>query len=179
MPTAILETERLRLRPRRMSDLTANLAMDLDPKVNRYLFPHGVPSRAERRRELTARYRSDWPRIGGLWIVEWREHPGFLGWSGVFPLEDSGLIELGYRYCHRAWGQGVATEAGRRILEHAFSTLGIDPIVAVRHPNNVASRRVLQKLGFKEQGVQFHYGLDLPFHILTRHDFETAPSSLK
>jgi RimJ/RimL family protein N-acetyltransferase len=47
--TAILETERLRLRPRVAADLEACLAMDMDPDVGRYLYPHGRPTKAEPR----------------------------------------------------------------------------------------------------------------------------------
>ena len=70
--------------------------------------------------------------------------------------------------------RGIATEVGRAVLDHAFHVLEIDPIVAVRHPENRASARVLEKLGFQDLGLQFHYGLDLPFHRLTRADFDQA-----
>lgn len=40
----------------------------------------------------------DWPEIGGYWVAEWRDRSGFLGWCGLFPPEDSGLVEIGYRF---------------------------------------------------------------------------------
>jgi RimJ/RimL family protein N-acetyltransferase len=171
VPPPELATARLRLRPRTLDDLEANLAMDLDPEVHRHIFLHGPPDPATHRAELRERIASGWPRDGALWVVEWRDQRGFLGWCGLIPLEDSGLIELGYRYVRAAWGQGVATEAGRAVLNYGFRTLGFDPIVAVARRENLASRRVLEKLGLRALGQRFHYGLNLAFYELTRADF--------
>jgi RimJ/RimL family protein N-acetyltransferase len=163
-----LTTARLRLRARAAADLEANLAMDLDPEVHRFIFVSGPPDPLAHREALARRIASGWPETGGIWVVEWRERPGFLGWCGLFPLEDSGLIELGYRYARVAWGQGIATEAGRAVLGHGFKVLGLDLIVAVAHPDNLPSRRVLEKLGFTAHGLRPHYGLELAFYHLTR-----------
>ena len=147
-----LETERLHLRPRTLDDLEDCLAMDLDPMVHRYIYLDGPPEPAVHREELKRRLSSGWPRRGAVWVVEWRERPGLLGWCGLFPLEDTGLIEIGYRYVPAAWGRGVASEAGRAVLDHGFRVFAFDPIVAVAHPDNTASRRVLEKLGLRYEG---------------------------
>jgi RimJ/RimL family protein N-acetyltransferase len=89
-------------------------------------------------------------------------------------LEDTGLIELGYRFVRPAWGQGVATEAGRSVLAYGFGRLGIDPIVAVTHPENRASQQVLRKLGFRFTETAFHYGGVAKTYELDRASFETA-----
>jgi RimJ/RimL family protein N-acetyltransferase len=170
-PQPELATARLRLRPRTPGDLEANLAMDLDPEVYRFIFLRAPPEPAAHRAALTQRIASGWPERGALWVVEWRAKPGFLGWCGVFPLEESGLIEIGYRYVRAAWGQGVATEAGRAVLDHGFRVLGLDPIVAVAVFENTASRRVLEKLGLGYRGLRFHYGFDLAFYELARADY--------
>lgn len=167
-PQPEFATARLRLRPRTEDDLEANLAMDLDPEVHRFIFLRGPPDPAAQRAALAERIASGWPECGGLWVVEWQDQPGFLGWCGLFPLEDSGLIEIGYRYVRAAWGRGVATEAGRTVLDHGFSTLGLDPIVAVAARENTASRRVLEKLGLGYRGLRLHYGHDLAFYELRR-----------
>jgi RimJ/RimL family protein N-acetyltransferase len=175
VPQPELATARLRLRARSLEDVEANLAMDLDPEVHRHIYLHGPPNPAAHRADLCAKIASGWPPQGGLWVVEWREQPGFLGWCCLIPLEDSGLIEIGYRYVRAAWGRGVATEAGRAVLDHGFRTLGLDPIVAVTRRENLASRRVLEKLGLRYEGLRFHYGLNLAFYRLTRAAYlETA-----
>jgi len=167
LPTLL--TARLKLRPRTLDDVEANLAMDLDPRVFRYIRGE-APDAETHRADLRRRIEQGWPETGGIWVVEWRDRPGFLGWCGLFPLEDSGLIEIGYRYVNAAWGRGVASEAGRAVLEHGFRVLGLDPIVAVVHPDNLASQRVIAKLGLHPRGTAFHYGRELRFYRLDAND---------
>jgi len=162
----ILTTRRLRLRPWCLEDVPDMLAMDMDADVVRYIW--GTPPDPEKRHwELVERIHASSAHPGGNWIVEWRDDPRFLGWCGLIPLEDSGYIEIGYRYIKAAWGQGIATEAAQTVLDHGFRALEIDPIVAVTHPENRASQNVLTKIGLNREGLQFHYGRDLPFFRLT------------
>jgi RimJ/RimL family protein N-acetyltransferase len=177
MPQAVLETPRLRLRARVLADLEACVAMDLDPEVHRLIYGDRPPEPERQRERLRARIASGWPPVGGIWVVEWQDAPGFLGWCGLFPLEDSGLIEIGYRYVRSAWGQGIATEAGRAVLAHGFGELRIDPIVAVTRPANLASQRVLEKIGLRPRGRAFHYGRSLAFYHLGRADYLARPVS--
>ena len=115
MPQPELATARLRLRARTPDDLEANLAMDLDPLVHRHIYLHGPPDPAAHRAELRARIASGWPPQGGLWVVEWRARSGFLGWCCLIPLEDSGLIEIGYRYRSSAV---IGGSAGDPLIQH-------------------------------------------------------------
>ena len=176
MTPPVIETPRLRLRPHTLADLEASVAMDLDPAVRRYI--GGPPDPDEIRARTEARIRDGWPEPGGTWAVEWRAEPGFLGWCGLFPLEDTGLIEIGYRYAQAAWGQGVATEAARTVLDHGFRVFNFDPIVAVAHPDNGASRRILSKLGLRHAGPAHHYDATAAFYRLPRADYlESTPAA--
>ena len=166
-----METERLLLRPRTEADVEANLAMDMDPAVHRFIWGDSPPDRETHRRKLGDQIASGWPPRGGIWVVERKDEPGFLGWCNLVPLEASGFIEIGYRYVREAWGRGIATEAARRVLDHGFRELRIDPIVAVAHPDNTASQHVLEKIGLKRAGTAFHYGQDLPFFRLSAEDY--------
>ena len=170
---AVLQTERLLLRPRTLADLDANLAMDLDPQVIRYIFAK-VPDPEIWRARIAAQIQSGWPPIGGIWAVEWRDDPGFLGWCGLFPLGPSGLIEIGYRYHRTTWGQGIGSEAARAVLDHGFRALAIDPIVGVTHPDNRDSQRVLQKIGLRPAGEAYYYGQWLRFFRLARSQYCAA-----
>ncbi|MEO1091613.1 MAG: GNAT family N-acetyltransferase, partial [Pseudomonadota bacterium] len=120
------------------------------------------------RARLLRDVRDAGPKGGRSWIVEWRERPGVLGWCGVFPLEQTGEIEIGYRYVSSAWGQGVATEAAWPVLTFGFAVMDLQRIVAVTHPANHASQRVLAKIGLRRCGNGFHYGHDLPFFAIDR-----------
>ncbi len=167
----LLETPRLILRPRGLGDLEANMAMDMDPRVHRYIYGDTPPDPEAHSRRLRGQIEGDWPARGGLWVVEERATPGFLGWCALVPLEDSGFVEIGYRYVPDAWGRGIATEAARAVFDHGFRVLGFDPIVAVSHPQNAASHRVLLKIGLRRQGTAFHYGQDLAFFRLDAADY--------
>lgn len=170
MSLSILETPRLRLRPRAISDLDAMVAMDLDPEVHRYLYDE-APDPERHRAQLRSHLTEGWPPRGGIWAVEWRHQPCFLGWCGLFPLEESGLIEIGYRYVRTAWNQGIGTEAARAVLDHGFRILRFDPIVAVAYPENTRSRRLLEKVGLAPAGTAFHYGQWLAYYRLSRDDY--------
>ncbi len=165
-----LETPRLALRPLGLADLNDWLAMDLDPSVARFIW--GVPPEPETHREvLRGRLADGWPEVGGIWVVEERAAPGFLGWCGLFPLEKTGLIEIGYRYLPKAWGRGIATEAAACVLDQGFRSFAFDPIVAVSHPANRASHRVLQKIGLARQADAVHYGQPVALFRLARADY--------
>jgi RimJ/RimL family protein N-acetyltransferase len=167
---AVLHTERLRLRPRTLDDVDANVAMDLDLQVHRYIFSQ-APEPGRWRARIAAQITSGWPSTGGLWAVERQSEPGFLGWCGLFPLNHSGLIEIGYRYVRAAWGQGIGSEAARAVLDHGFRALALDPIVAVAHPDNRASQRVLEKIGLLGAGEAYYYGEWLRFYRLSRAEY--------
>ena len=168
-----LETPRLSLRPIGPADLDDWLAMDLDPRVARFIWGE-PPDAARHRKALERRLAGGWPETGGVWAVEEKAVPGFLGWCGLFPLEETGLIEIGYRYLPKAWGRGIATEAAARVLDQGFRGFAFDPIVAVSHPGNRASHRVLEKVGLARQADAVHYGQNVAFFRLARAAYLAA-----
>ncbi len=158
-----LMSERLALHRQQSADIDDYVALDRIAAVRRYLLPQEPPPAASRRRELVDRLAQGWPDPGAMWTVSDRADGRFLGWCGIFPLEQSGLLEIGYRYRPEAWGQGFATEAAGLVLGHGRRQLDLDPIVAVAHPENIASHRVLEKIGLARHGRRHHYGQDLAF----------------
>jgi RimJ/RimL family protein N-acetyltransferase len=174
MDTNRLETPRLMLSLLAMGDVSACVAIDSDPVVTRYT--GGPASRWTRPRWLETWIKAGRPVRYGLWLVRTHGDDTALGWCGLFRLPsrseaDPELCELGYRYIEDAWGRGIATEAAARILDHGFSLLGHDRIVAVTHPENHGSQNVLEKLGMRREGERFAYGKTLPFYSLTRRSW--------
>ncbi len=157
-------TERLRLRGWRRGDAPALAAMDADPEVMRYIGSGAKPyAEALERAESLVRERSGDGL--GLWAIEeWATDESgtgvFHGWAGLFPLDDTQEIELAYRWARSSWGRGIATEAARRLLAYGFDDLRLELIAAVTDPENRASRRVLDKLGFLYQGLRSAYGVE-------------------
>ncbi|MCH8155497.1 MAG: GNAT family N-acetyltransferase [Proteobacteria bacterium] len=152
-------TERLRLRGWRRDDAPALAAMNADPEVMRYI-GSGAKLYAEalERAESLVRER---PGDGlGLWAIEESATGVFHGWAGLIPLDDTEEIELAYRLAKSSWGRGIATEAARPLLAYGFDELRLARIAAVTDPENRASRRVLDKLGFLYQGLRSAYGVE-------------------
>jgi ribosomal-protein-alanine N-acetyltransferase len=153
--TVILETERLLLRTWKMSDAPEGFDIWRDPAAMRYI-GDGEPMRkledAERwiERAIAAQERQGFCR----WAAVEKASAKLIGSCGFGYLYDEPSIELGYLFGSRFWGQGYATEAARACLQYGFEQLNLPEIVAVVTPEHLASRRVLEKIGFSYQGLK-------------------------
>jgi RimJ/RimL family protein N-acetyltransferase len=76
---------------------------------------------------------------------------GFVGMHDHSP--EAATAELGYWYAHEAWGNGYATGAARRLVAYGFEQRNLHKWTAKTAGNNEASMRVLEKVGFTEEGV--------------------------
>ncbi len=74
---------------------------------------------------------------------------------GISP--DDRRAEIGYALAHAEWGRGYAPEAAREVLRCAFDTLSFNRVEAYCVPENVASIRVLEKIGMWREGVLREY----------------------
>jgi RimJ/RimL family protein N-acetyltransferase len=95
----------------------------------------------------------------GLWIIELRQGGTFVGDCGLTPQEVEGTteIEVGYHVQPSLQHQGYATEAAAASRDHARDVLGLDRLIAIIHPDNVASQRVAEKIGLRlEQEIDRH-----------------------
>ena len=154
----MIETGRLRLRRLRPSDEPEMLALDSDPEVMRYVgSPPGPRSPAETAHRVRQWIAADHgPR--GWWVVEGKDDGAFHGLGLLLPMPDGGDVEVGYRLRRRSWGRGIATEAASALVDYAFRALELPRTVAVVYPENRASRRVLDKLGFVHDGLREYKG---------------------
>lgn len=89
----------------------------------------------------------------GLWRVDDRATGDPIGMCGVLKRDGLDDPDLGFAVLGEAQGRGYATEAGRATLGHARSALGLERIVAIVAPHNSGSARVLEKLGFRDEGT--------------------------
>ena len=165
MPIITVPAERPPVALRRMcvDDVPMLLALESDPEVMRY--STGVkPATEARRRELL-----DWLRgrpassATGPW---WPTATRSAGPANAIAGTDR--IQLAYRLQRRAWGRGCATAAGRQLCDYAWRMLDVAALSAVAWPDNLASRRVLEKLGFVQAGTETHYGRDTVAYLLPR-----------
>lgn len=177
-----LTTDRLLLRPPTLTDLDAYAPMFADAEVMRFIgdgslrTPERVALSIERSRVL-------FERSGvGIFLVTERETGAILGDCFVVPVMRSGAdpkdpddrgpeMELGYRLRRSAWGQGYASEAASAVLEWALDPecAGLDRVIAVTHPANEASRRVLLKIGMEPVGLTNRfYGMETALFVKRR-----------
>ncbi|WP_404938561.1 GNAT family N-acetyltransferase [Pseudomonas sp. JDS08PS003] len=166
------DTPNLILRPRTLEHFEACLRMDLDPEVTR--FTPGIWDGGQWHRDfLQLRMTQNFGERCGYWAIFAKEAPNdFLGWVSFIPFDAVGPeLEMGWRLVRRAWGRGVASEAARRIVEHAFADPEVERIVADAHIDNGASLAVARKIGFRFTHDGEFEGLPSRFFEMTREDF--------
>ncbi len=83
-------------------------------------------------------------------------------------LEDSGFIEIGYRFHKKFWGKGYASEIAFAVRDHGFSTLGLERIVGITHPENFGSQKVLEKIGLEYKRMDRYFNLEVKFYEMMR-----------
>ncbi len=170
MPT--VETARLRLRPFTRADLPALVPIYADPAVMRYMRT-GDPAPAERVQFVIDYYIRYWQEHPfGLWAVERRDTGALIGQCGLFHLDNTPEVEVAYLLAQEAWGHGFATEAAAASLRYGFEAADLPRIVAVVRPQNIASQRVLAKLGLRFERDTRYYELDIKYYGLDRADWE-------
>lgn len=151
-------------------DVEDIVRLDSDPAVMRFIGDGSVAGgRADAQAAIgrvLLRYREA-PGTGA-WHASRIDDGGFVGWVALKPCGDSPDIEVGYRLVPQAWGRGYATALARATLRHGFAALGLDRIIAVTHPDNIASQRVLAKAGLGDEGWGRYYGRDLRLFAATR-----------
>ncbi|MFI6331747.1 GNAT family N-acetyltransferase [Micromonospora chersina] len=168
MPQPLLRTDRLLLVPLADRHLDLEVQLDSDPEVLRYLV-----GRARSRDEVIASHAQRMAlatKIDGLgyWMAFGTEGGArgstppageddgeFVGLLMLPPAhgpdqpDDPTVAELGYRLLCRHWGKGLASEASRALLRHAFDTVGQHRVIAQTMAVNTGSRRVMEAVGMR------------------------------
>jgi [ribosomal protein S5]-alanine N-acetyltransferase len=149
-----LQTERLILRPHRVDDWPAVAAYADHPDVLRYR-PDDVRTAEQMRAHLehlvAAQQRE--PRTSYHFAVVLKVEQRLIGWCGLSIKDrEREIAELGYDLDRAYWGLGYMTEAARALVGWGFTAVHLHRIVAECHPANVASQRIMQKLGMTYEG---------------------------
>ena len=165
MPQPILRSSRLLLIPLADRHLELEVELDSDPEVMRHLSGRGrsrdeAISSHERRMALAT-------KVDGLgfWMAFSSEdgeapphdetHGEFVGLMMLPPAhgpdqpDDPSVCDLGYRLVRRYWRQGLASEASRTLLRHAFDSVGQSRVIAQTMATNAGSRRVMEAIGMR------------------------------
>jgi len=147
-PTYFLVTARLGFRLWSGEDLPLAMALWADQEVTRFI---GGPFSEEQIHErLNQEIAFMHDHSVQYWPVLLRADHDFAGCCGLRPYRtEERICELGFHLRPKYWGQGLAVEAARAVIRHSQESLGIEGLFAGHHPENLASRRVLEKLGFR------------------------------
>ena len=149
--TIVLETERLILRRLVIEDLNDLFVLYSDPEIRKY-FPDGAKNFNDTKEELEwyLNGHPEHPELG-LWATIHKETGKFIGRCGLLPWEIDGKleVEIAYLLDKTHWHQGLATDAALGIMKYGFENLNLSRLICLMHPENLASRRVAERIGMK------------------------------
>lgn len=169
----MLETERLILRPFAEKDIEAIFALRQDAEIMRYI-REPQKTRAETEswiKLVSSRWKSE--KIGFCAVIE-KAGENLIGWCGLWRLKETGEIEVGYAVASEFQRKGYATEAAEVCLAYGFEQLNLAKIVAVTRPENSASRRVMEKIGMRYDGLGKFYGAKLAHYSIRKRDWKNG-----
>ncbi|MGG6266642.1 GNAT family N-acetyltransferase [Leptolyngbya sp. AN03gr2] len=165
-----LETERLWLRPFKYEDLDRLAEIFGNPEVMRFI-SSGTRTRAELEAGFPAKLER-FDRWGfGMWAVIEKASQTFLGRCGLIHLDGTPEVELGYTLDQIYWNRGFATEASIACLRFGFEQAGLERIVAIAQPENIASQRVMQKVGMRFEKNAYYYKTDVVYYAISKNEF--------
>ncbi len=173
-----LQTARLLLTRPQPVDLDEYLAMQRDPRVMATL--GGVKSE-EHSTQAFQRHLAHWAEHGfGWWIVRDPATGKFIGRGGLrnVTVEGPDKIEVGYGFIPEFWGRGLATELARESVRVGFDVLNAPALISFTLPTNVASRRVMEKVGFRVNRDIEYAGLPHVLYRLTATEWRTQHAAL-
>lgn len=150
-----LQTDRLLLRAFSADDATGLARVLSDGEAAQFI---GGPKSYEEARESAIRMRDAFNQRGWGTLAVILPNAGMcIGYCGVRPLSCTPDVELAFALERSCWGRGYATEAATAVLDAAFVCLRFESVVGTVYPDNVASQRVLSKLGLKFERRVFGY----------------------
>lgn len=171
----VLETERLVLRAIVPEDAPEIFEMMRDVRVTQYVGRHPMTSMDEAIQRVE-RFQTTYAEQEGIaWAITPRGEQQLIGTCVLWNfIREHDRAEIGYVLSPAWWGKGVATEAASALLTFGFTEMGLHSVEAQIAPDNAASRRVLEKLGF----VQEAYYRENYYHIVEQRFTDTAVFSL-
>lgn len=142
------ETERLYLRPTNLSDASFIVALFNSPSWKANIGDRNVRTEEEAAAYIQAKMLSQLERLGfSNFTIILKENGVKIGVCGLFDRPNLEGIDLGYALLDPFSGKGYATEAAMRILKAGIEDFGLERLHAITLPSNIASQRILEKIG--------------------------------
>ena len=156
-----LKTSRLTLRPLLPEDAEALHRIYQSEGVLHY-FPNPIPQPLVKVQLFIVRQQTHWETYSyGNWGILLDGIADIIGWAGLQYLPELDETEVGFILDRPFWGKGYAKEAAMASLDFGFEHFRMDHIIALVHPDNIASRRVIEKCGMTYMETLSLWGIDL------------------
>ena len=148
----VFETPRLILKRFTLEDAPLLLDLNSNPEVVKYVHEAPLKTIEQSLTILKDIILPQYKNKLGRWAINLRNEGTFIGWCGLKRIPETGVIDLGYRLKKTAWGNGYAFEAAEHSLNYGFNALDLDLVKGQAHIENLASIRILEKLGMQFVG---------------------------
>jgi RimJ/RimL family protein N-acetyltransferase len=144
----VLETERLTLRHAVLDDAEFMLRLLNEPSFIRFIGDRGVRTLDDARGYIADRLVASYERNGfGLWVVDRKQAPGPIGICGLVRRDALPDADIGFAFLPEFWSAGYAYESAAAVKQHALGALGMSRLLAITNDDNVASIRLVERLG--------------------------------
>ena len=152
-------------------DLDSAFLLFNDTAVQKYLSPLNRRTREQMKFTLQ-NFSKRWRERGfGYWCISENNGSKMIGYCGFQYFDETRDVEISFAYFEDFWGRGYAAEAANAALKFGFEKLSLARVFGATHPQNVASRRVLEKLGMVFEKETTHYGIDTVTYSISCEDF--------
>lgn len=148
------ETERLYLRPTSLDDADINLKLLNTEEFKKYVGDRNVNTLDESREYLKNRSLPQIKKLGyGNFTLIKKDTGEKIGSCGLFHREVLDVVDMGFAFLPEYFGKGYGYDAASRILRAGFEEYGLQKISAITVEENVASQKLIEKLGLKFQKI--------------------------
>ena len=154
-----LETQRLTLRSPRVEDAKALLEVFGDPDAMGHVGDGRTRTVDELCLALERGISLEAERGFNMFVVVRRKDGRVLGDCGLSVWQPTGETEIGWRFAKEHWRHGYAYEAGKAVLRFAAEEVALTRLISVIHPENVASKRLAERLGFAAEREEEVHGI--------------------
>jgi RimJ/RimL family protein N-acetyltransferase len=169
-----ITTPRLILRPLEPADVEILYRIYLVEGVLQY-FPNPAPPPLEKVQRFIAGQEKHWAEYGyGNWGILSEGESQIIGWAGLQYVTELDETEVGYLLDRSFWGRGYASEAARASLQFGFENFNFDHIIALVHPDNFGSRRVIEKCGMTHMENKVLWGLEMMRYCIEKADWKAG-----
>lgn len=161
----VLQIDGFTMRPLQPSDLDALAAIWADPEVTRFLPSRGVPIPRENAEKALQSFIEHWQqREYGIWAIVESGSSKMVGYCGLRYLDELNEVEVLYGLAKAHWGRGTATQAVKAAVLYGFNVANLDKLIAMALPDNLASRRVIEKVGLQYEKTIHMFNLDVLYY---------------